>query len=89
MLDEKDFLAGASTPVFVGSALTNLVRHVLDAVVDLAPAPSPRPDVDGAPRPLDGDCSAFVFKVQANMDRARDRIAFVRICSGRFERGWC
>ena len=60
---------------------------MLDAVVDLAPAPSPRPDVDGAPRPLDGDCSAFVFKVQANMDRARDRIAFVRICSGRFERG--
>ena len=87
--DEKDFLAGASTPVFVGSALTNFgVRHVLDAVVDLAPAPSPRPDIDGAPRPLDGDCSAFVFKVQANMDRAhRDRIAFVRICSGRFERG--
>ena len=87
--DEKDFLAGASTPVFVGSALTNFgVRHVLDAVVDLAPAPSPRPDVEGEPRALDGDCSAFVFKVQANMDRAhRDRIAFVRICSGRFERG--
>ena len=75
--------------MFVGSALTNFgVRHVLDAVVDLAPAPSPRSDVDGVPRPLDGDCSAFVFKVQANMDRAhRDRIAFVRICSGRFERG--
>jgi len=75
--------------VFVGSALTNFgVRHVLDAVVDLAPAPSPRVDVEGQPRRLDGDCSAFVFKVQANMDRAhRDRIAFVRICSGRFERG--
>jgi peptide chain release factor 3 len=88
-LDEADFLSGASTPVFVGSALTNFgVRHVLDAVVDLAPAPSPRVDVEGEPRRLDGDCSAFVFKVQANMDRAhRDRIAFVRICSGRFERG--
>jgi peptide chain release factor 3 len=89
VLDEQDFLAGRSTPVFVGSALTNFgVRHVLDAVTDLAPSPSPRADADGEPRPLDGDCSAFVFKVQANMDRAhRDRIAFVRICSGRFERG--
>jgi peptide chain release factor 3 len=73
----------------VGSALTNFgVRHVLDAIVDLAPAPAPRDDAEGLPRPLDADCSAFVFKVQANMDRAhRDRIAFVRICSGRFERG--
>ncbi|HZB42396.1 MAG TPA: GTP-binding protein, partial [Ilumatobacter sp.] len=89
VFDDKDFLAGASTPVFVGSALTNFgVRHVLDAVVDLAPPPSPRPDEEGEPRALDADCSAFVFKVQANMDRAhRDRIAFVRICSGRFERG--
>jgi len=88
-LDSTSFLAGSSTPVFVGSALTNFgVRHLLDAVVDLAPSPSPRPDVDGVPRPLDAGCSAFVFKVQANMDRAhRDRIAFVRICSGRFERG--
>jgi peptide chain release factor 3 len=87
--DEADFLAGASTPVFVGSALTNFgVRHVLDAVVDLAPAPTPRIDIKDEPRPLDSDCSAFVFKVQANMDRShRDRIAFVRICSGRFERG--
>jgi peptide chain release factor 3 len=87
--DAASFLAGESTPVFVGSALTNFgVRHVLDAVVDLAPAPEPRADVAGEPRPLTADCSAFVFKVQANMDRAhRDRIAFVRICSGRFERG--
>ncbi|PIE31745.1 MAG: peptide chain release factor 3 [Ilumatobacter coccineus] len=83
------FLAGESTPVFVGSALTNFgVRHVLDAIVDLAPAPSPRETADGGERVLDADCSAFVFKVQANMDRShRDRIAFVRICSGRFERG--
>ena len=50
--------------------------------------PSPRLDIDGVPRPIDSPCSAFVFKVQANMDRShRDRIAFVRICSGRFERG--
>jgi peptide chain release factor 3 len=88
-VDPKSFLAGESTPVFAGSALTNFgVRHLLDAVVDLAPAPAPRLDVDAAPRALDAPCSAFVFKVQANMDRQhRDRIAFARICSGRFERG--
>ena len=76
-------------PVFAGSALTNFgVRHLLDAIVDLAPAPTPRLDIDGKPRHLDEPCSAFVFKVQANMDRNhRDRIAFARICSGRFERG--
>jgi peptide chain release factor 3 len=88
-VDLPSFLAGESTPVFVGSALTNFgVRHVLDAIVDLAPAPRGRADADGVERPLDSACSAFVFKVQANMDRShRDRIAFVRICSGRFERG--
>jgi peptide chain release factor 3 len=88
-VDLASFLAGESTPVFVGSALTNFgVRHLLDAVVDLAPAPRARADTDGTGRALDDACSAFVFKVQANMDRAhRDRIAFVRICSGRFERG--
>ncbi len=88
-VDLPSFLAGESTPVFAGSALTNFgVRHLLDAIVDLAPAPTPRLDVDGKPRHLDEPCSAFVFKVQANMDRNhRDRIAFARICSGRFERG--
>jgi peptide chain release factor 3 len=88
-VDMPSFLAGESTPVFVGSALTNFgVRHILDAVVDLAPAPEPRLDIHGEGRPLDAPCSAFVFKVQANMDKMhRDRIAFVRICSGRFERG--
>jgi peptide chain release factor 3 len=88
-VDMPSFLAGESTPVFAGSALTNFgVRHLLDAIVDLAPAPSPRLDVDDKPRHLDEPCSAFVFKVQANMDRNhRDRIAFARICSGRFDRG--
>ncbi len=88
-LDLPTFLAGESTPVFVGSALTNFgVRFVLDAIVDLAPAPQPPVDIEGNRRPLDESCGAFVFKVQANMDRShRDRIAFVRICSGRFERG--
>jgi len=88
-VDEASFLAGESTPVFIGSALTNFgVRSLLDAVIDLAPGPSPRLDVDNLGRPLSADCSAYVFKVQANMDRAhRDRIGFVRICSGVFERG--
>ena len=87
--DLESFLAGETTPVFVGSALTDFgIRALLDAIVDLIPAAPPRADVDGVPRPLDAPCSAFVFKVQANMDRShRDRIAFVRICSGRFERG--
>jgi peptide chain release factor 3 len=75
--------------VFFGSALTNYgVRLLLDAVVDLAPPPEPRTDVQGMPRLLDDPFSAFVFKVQANMDPShRDRIAFARVCSGRFERG--
>ena len=75
--------------MFVGSALTNFgVRHVLDTLVDLAPAAGERLDVDESPRALDSGCSAFVFKVQANMDKShRDRIAFVRVCSGKFERG--
>ncbi len=87
--DEKSFLAGDSTPVFFGSALTNFgVRLLLDGVVDLAPAPGPRVDQKDEPRPLDDPFSGFVFKVQANMDPShRDRLAFFRVCSGRFERG--
>ena len=88
-VDLPSFLAGDSTPVFVGSALTNFgVRMILDGVIDLAPPPSPKVDDAGTPRPLDSPFSAFVFKVQANMDPShRDRLAFARICSGRFERG--
>ena len=87
--DPKAFLNGETTPVFFGSALTNFgVRLLLDAVIQLAPPPDDRPDADGVPRPLESPFSAFVFKIQANMDpNHRDRIAFVRVCSGRFERG--
>jgi peptide chain release factor 3 len=87
--DPELFEGAEATPVFFGSALTNYgVRLLLDAVADLAPSPRPRPDVAGAPRPLDAPFSGFAFKVQANMDPShRDRIAFVRVCSGRFERG--
>ncbi|HVX19203.1 MAG TPA: peptide chain release factor 3 [Acidimicrobiales bacterium] len=88
-VDPELFLAGESTPVLFGSAITNFgVRLLLDTLVELAPSPSARPDVDGHARPLDAPFSGYVFKVQANMDRAhRDRIAFMRVCSGRFERG--
>jgi peptide chain release factor 3 len=88
-LDLPSFHAGESSPAFFGSALTNFgVRHLLDAIVDHTPAPAPRPDAAGEPRPLDTGFSGFVFKIQANMNPAhRDHIAFVRVCSGRFERG--
>ncbi|MFM8862151.1 MAG: peptide chain release factor 3 [Acidimicrobiia bacterium] len=88
-LDLELFLGAQSTPAFFGSALTNFgVRKLLDAVIDLVPSPGPRSDVDGHERALDAPFSGFVFKVQANMDPShRDRIAFLRVCSGRFERG--
>ena len=88
-VDLASFLAGSSTPVYAGSALTDFgVRHLLDAVLELVPSPTPRPDRSGNGRPVDAGCSAFVFKVQANMDKShRDRLAFARICSGHFERG--
>jgi peptide chain release factor 3 len=87
--DDHSFRAGVTSPLFVGSALTNFgVRHLLDAVVDLAPPPAPVPDRHGVPRGLDQPFSGFVFKIQANMNPAhRDHIAFVRVCSGRFCRG--
>lgn len=83
------FLAGETSPLFVGSALTNFgVRHLLDAIIDLVPSPGPRADDAGLLRPLDAPFSGFVFKMQSNMNPAhRDHIAFVRVCSGKFERG--
>ena len=88
-LDVKRFEAGELSPVFFGSALTNFgVRLLLDAIVELAPSPAARFDAGGDPRPVGSPFSAVVFKVQSNMDPAhRDRLAFLRVCSGRFERG--
>src|SRR5439155_21516131 len=88
-LDVASFLAAETSPLFVGSALTNFgVRHLLDAVVDLAPAPTARADRSGSERPVDAPFSGFVFKIQSNMDPAhRDHVAFVRVCSGHFQRG--
>jgi peptide chain release factor 3 len=87
---ERDgYLAGRQTPVFFGSAINNFgVTELLSSFVDYAPSPLPRDTttrkVDAFEEPLSG----FVFKIQANMDPGhRDRIAFMRICSGRYERG--
>ena len=83
------FLAGKQTPVFFGSAINNFgVREILDALLDWAPAPRPRDATVRAVDPAEPKFSGFVFKIQANMDPAhRDRIAFLRVCSGHFERG--
>ncbi|MDX8401560.1 MAG: peptide chain release factor 3 [Mariprofundaceae bacterium] len=87
--DREAFLAGSQTPVFFGSAINNFgVRELLDAFVELAPPPGPREAVQRVVRPEEPAFSAFCFKVQANMDpQHRDRIAFFRICSGRFKKG--
>ncbi len=88
-IDMASFLAGVTSPVLFGAALPNFgVRRLLEAVTQFAPPPAERTDVKGEPRPVDAPFSGLVFKVQANMDPAhRDRMAFVRVCSGRFERG--
>ncbi len=87
--DEQAFHEGRVTPAFFGSAVTNFgVELFLDRFVAMAPAPGPRLTVDGRLYPVDEPFSGFIFKIQANMDPAhRDRIAFLRICSGHFERG--
>jgi peptide chain release factor 3 len=87
--DQEMFLAGTTTPVLFASAVSNFgVGMLLDTLVQMAPPPTPRPDVDGTPHDLTEPFSAFVFKVQAGMDTGhRDRLAYVRICSGVFERG--
>jgi peptide chain release factor 3 len=88
-LDRQAFLDGRQSPLFFGSAVNNFgVREVLDALVELAPSPGPRPAQQRTVEPAESKFSGVVFKVQANMDPAhRDRIAFVRVSSGRFQRG--
>lgn len=87
--DRTAFLNGEQTPVFFGSAINNFgVQEVLDALVEFAPAPGGRKAVQRLVHPHEPRFSGVVFKIQANMDPAhRDRIAFVRVCSGGFERG--
>ena len=85
----EEFLAGTLTPVFFGSAINNFgVREVLNALLDWAQPPLGRHATVRDVQPTETAFSGFVFKIQANMDPAhRDRIAFLRVCSGRFERG--
>jgi peptide chain release factor 3 len=87
-LDLELVHAGELSPVFFGSAMTNFgVRPFLDAFLELAQKPTPRSSSAGAIEPVRPGFSGFVFKLQANMDpRHRDRVAFVRVCSGRFEK---
>jgi len=89
-LDEEKIAAGKLTPVFFGSALTGFgVQTFLDAFVDFAPSPSAKKTESGELiDPLQEQFTGFIFKIQANMNPAhRDRIAFVRICSGEFTPG--
>ncbi len=87
--DLDAFLAGTQTPVFFGSAINNFgVREILNALLDWAPAPRSRDAMIRTVESTEPAFSGFVFKIQANMDPAhRDRIAFLRVCSGKFERG--
>jgi peptide chain release factor 3 len=87
--DEAAVLSGDLSPVFFGSALTNFgVEPFLREFLELAPEPAARESTTGIVEPLDAEFTGFVFKIQANMDaKHRDRVAFVRIASGRFEAG--
>ncbi len=87
--DLERFLAGTQTPVFFGSGINNFgVQEILQALVEWAPPPQPRDAGLRMVHPAEPAFSGFVFKIQANMDpRHRDRIAFFRVCSGRYKPG--
>ena len=87
--NQDEFINGQLTPVFFGTALGNFgVDHVLDAVVNWAPKPLARVANERTVEPVEEKFTGFVFKIQANMDpKHRDRIAFMRICSGRYDKG--
>jgi len=89
VFERQRYLTGSQTPVFFGSALNNFgVEPFLAALVELAPPPGPRPSDGGTVDPAGSPFSGFVFKIQANMDpHHRDSMAFLRIVSGRFEKG--
>jgi peptide chain release factor 3 len=88
-LDKARLARGEVTPMFFGSAITNFgLPQLLDSFVQMMPPPAPRKSDKGPIPPDDERFTAFVFKIQANMDRAhRDRVAFFRVCSGHYERG--
>ncbi len=87
--DLDDYLSGRLTPVFFGSAINNFgIIELLDAFAEFAPAPRPRQAEQREVLPDESKFTGFVFKIQANMDPAhRDRVAFLRICSGKFDKG--
>src|SRR6187402_3040694 len=87
-LNLNDYLSGATAPVFFGSAVNNFgVKEMLDTFVRIAPTPRPRHTTERDVMPEEDKFSGFVFKIHANLDpKHRDRIAFLRVCSGRFER---
>jgi peptide chain release factor 3 len=87
--NKDDFLQGIQTPVFFGSALHNFgIEEFLSCLTTHAPAPGARESIERQVQPDEPKFSGFVFKIQANMDPAhRDRVAFVRICSGKYEKG--
>ena len=87
--DLEAFLAGRQTPVFFGSAINNFgIQELLDTFVEVAPPPQPRETTTRTVEPEEESFSGFVFKIQANMDpQHRDRIAFLRIVSGRYDKG--
>jgi peptide chain release factor 3 len=87
--DPAEYLSGRQTPVFFGSAISSFgVEELLRAFATYAPAPLPRLTNERLVDPLEEDLAGFVFKIQANMDPGhRDRIAFMRLCAGRYERG--
>ncbi len=87
--DRERFLAGSLSPMFFGSAINNFgLEAFLETFCELMPPPRPRASDQGPIPPTREEFSGFVFKIQANMDKAhRDRVAFVRICSGRLSRG--
>ena len=86
--NQEEIFSGKLTPVFFGSAMTNFgVRPFLDSFLKLAQKPSPRNSNKGNVDPTTNEFSGFIFKLQANMDpKHRDRVAFIRVCSGRFEK---
>lgn len=86
---QNDYLKGNQTPVFFGSALNNFgIQELLEYFIEISPPPQARPTINRLVSPYEKHFSGFAFKIQANMDPAhRDRIAFIRICSGKFTKG--
>ena len=85
----EDYLSGKLTPVYFGSAINNFgIKELLDDFANYAPGPAPRMAAERCVLPSETNFTGFVFKIQANMDpKHRDRIAFLRICSGTFQKG--